>query len=179
LGTRWIIRWSLEKSPRDDATTQGQFLPHCEAFFRAVRRTRCPTLGSGSSSTPIRKRCQGFTPMEANVNLAAVEGFSGRPPHDTLRQMTIVTSRRLVVALALAGAPISSLLAASPGAGPAAGGGAGGGGPVGGVAVGVTPRAAAASIKRPYRKPQHHHVAAPQGTRQPVVRSKNPVVQSH
>jgi hypothetical protein len=79
------------------------------------------------------------------------------------------------LALALAGAPISSLLAASPGAGPAAGGG----GPAGGVAVGVTPHAAAASIKRPYRKPQHHHVAAPQGTRQPVVISKKPVVKSH
>jgi hypothetical protein len=81
------------------------------------------------------------------------------------------------LALALAGAPISSLLAASPGAGPATAGG--GGGPVGGVAVGVTPRAAAASIKRPYRKPQHHHVAAPQGTRQPVVISRKPVVKSH
>jgi hypothetical protein len=79
------------------------------------------------------------------------------------------------LALALAGAPISSLLAASPGDGPAAGGG----GPVGGVAVGVTPRATAVSIKRPYRKPQHHHVAAPQGTRQPVVISRKPVVKSH
>jgi hypothetical protein len=81
----------------------------------------------------------------------------------------------VVVALVLAGAPVSSLLAASPGAGP----GEGGGGPVGGVPVGVTPRAAAASIKRPYRKPQHHHVAAPQGTRQPVVISRKPVVKSH
>jgi hypothetical protein len=80
------------------------------------------------------------------------------------------------LALALAGAPISSLLAASPGAGTAA---AGGGGPAGGIAVGVTPRAAAASIKRPYRKPQHLHVAAPQGIRQPVVISRKPVVQSH
>jgi hypothetical protein len=41
--------------------------------------------------------------------------------------------------------------AASPGAEPAAGGG----GPAGGVAVGVTPGAAAASIKRSYRKPGH------------------------
>jgi hypothetical protein len=73
---------------------------------------------------------------------------------------------------ALAGAPIPSL-AASPGSGQAAGGA-----PAGGVAVGVTPRAAAASIKRPYRKPQHHHVAAPQGARQPVVISRKPVVKS-
>ncbi len=79
------------------------------------------------------------------------------------------------LALALAGAPISSLLADSPGAGATAGGG----GPAGGVAVGVTPRAAAASVKRPYRKPQHHHVAAPQGTRQPAVISRKPVVESH
>ena len=78
------------------------------------------------------------------------------------------------LAFALAGAPISSLLADSPGAGTTAGGG----GPAGGVAVGVTPRAAAASIKRSYRKPQHHHVAAPQGTRQPVVISRKPVVKS-
>jgi hypothetical protein len=79
------------------------------------------------------------------------------------------------LALALAGAPISSLLADSPGAGTTAGGG----GPVGGVAVGVTPRAAAESIKRPNRKPHHHHVAAPQGTRQPAVISRKPVVKSH
>ena len=56
---------------------------------------------------------------------------------------------------------------------------AGGGGPVGGIAVGVTPGAAAASIKRSNRKPQQHQVAAPQGTRQPVVISRKPVVRSH
>jgi hypothetical protein len=86
------------------------------------------------------------------------------------------------LALALAGAPISSLLAASPSGGATAGDGgatAGSGGPAGGVAVGVTPRAAAASIKRPHRKPRHHVAAAPQGTRQPTVISRKPVVESH
>jgi hypothetical protein len=79
----------------------------------------------------------------------------------------------VVVALVLAGTAIPSVLAASPGAGSGEGGAA-----AGGVAVGVTPRAAAASIKRPYHKPRHHHVAAPQGTRQPVVISRKPAVKS-
>src|ERR1700748_1684432 len=92
-------------------------------------------------------------------------------------------------AFALAGTPISSLLAASPGAGSGEGGG--GGVPAGGVAVGVTPHAAAAasakqraaaaaSIKqRPHRKSQHPYVAAPQAVRQPVVIGRKPGVESH
>ena len=72
-----------------------------------------------------------------------------------------------VVAVALA-APVSSLLAAAPcaaaqgGAGPAA------------SAVGVGAADAAATSKRSQRTAPRHHVAAPQGTRQPIVKGKQP-----
>src|ERR1700729_3789435 len=72
-----------------------------------------------------------------------------------------------VVAVAL-GAPVSLLLAAAPcaaaqgGAGPAA------------SAVGVGAADAAATSKRSQRTSPRHRVAAPQGTRQPIVRGKQP-----
>src|ERR1700683_1632924 len=73
-----------------------------------------------------------------------------------------------VVALALAAAPVSSLLAATPGA--AAQGGNGPGASVAGVGA----AGGAAPSKRPQRIAPRHQVAAPQGTRQPIVRGKRP-----
>jgi hypothetical protein len=83
-----------------------------------------------------------------------------------------------VVALALAAAPVSSLLAAAPGA--AAQGGTGPGASVGGVAGGAPGASVggaaggAATSKRSQRIAPRHRVAAPQGTRQPIVRGKQP-----
>jgi hypothetical protein len=74
-----------------------------------------------------------------------------------------------VVALALAAAPVSSLLAAAPGAGPSVGGN----GPPAGALLG-----GAATSKRSQRIAPRHQVAAPQGTRQPIVRGKPPTVRS-
>jgi hypothetical protein len=73
-----------------------------------------------------------------------------------------------VVALALAAAPVSSLLAAAPGA--AAQGGAGPGASVAGVGA----AGGAATSKRSQQVAPRHRVAAPQGTRQPIVKGKQP-----
>jgi hypothetical protein len=81
-------------------------------------------------------------------------------------------TRAFALALALAGAPISSLLAAAPSGG--------GGEPVSGGPVGAVPGVATGSIAK--KKPiptNRHHVAAPHGTRQPIVLPRKPVVTSH
>lgn len=70
-----------------------------------------------------------------------------------------------VVAVALA-APVSSLLAAAPGG--AAQGGTGPG------VVGVGAAGGATTSERSQRIAPRHRVAAPQGTRQPIVRGKQP-----
>jgi hypothetical protein len=77
-----------------------------------------------------------------------------------------------VVALALAAAPVSSWSAA-----PSA---TSGSTPVGGASVGGGAAApgGVATPKRSQRKPRHP-VAAPQGTRQPVVKGRQPIVKSN
>jgi hypothetical protein len=78
----------------------------------------------------------------------------------------------VVVALALAGAPISSLLAAAPSGG--------GGEPVSGGPVGAVPGVATGSAAKKTPIPTNrHHVAAPHGTRQPIVLPRKPVVTNH
>jgi hypothetical protein len=123
---------------------------HCWRLVRVSVLVRAPQLGEVPDNHPPTPRLHALKPCR-------------RASAQDKENIMFNKTWAFVVALALAAAPVTSLPAAAPSVG--------GNGPPAGALVG----GGAATSKRSQRIAPQHQVAAPHGTRQPIVRGKQPI----